>query len=42
MHERDPTTMHSRRQEISNYREDCEKLDRDQRLHDSLSIKKVC
>lgn len=26
--------------EISNYREDCEKLERDQRLHGSLSLKK--
>ena len=29
------------RREIGNYREDCEKLDRDQRLHDSISMKKV-
>lgn len=29
------------RREISSYREDCEKLDRDQRLHGSASIKKV-
>jgi len=26
--------------EISNYREDCEKLDRDQRLHDSAALKR--
>lgn len=31
----------TRRREIANYREDCEKLDRDPRLHDSAALKKV-
>lgn len=33
--------MLTSRREIGNYREDCEKLERDQRLHDSLWMKKV-
>eukprot|EP00983_Pelagomonas_calceolata_P106228 1159211-Pelagomonas_calceolata.AAC.4 len=30
----------SLRREISNYREDCDKLARDQRLHDSVALKR--
>ena len=29
------------RREIGSYRDDCDKLDRDPRLHDSTSMKKV-
>jgi len=35
------TTLPSNRREISNNREDCEKLERDQRLHDSAALKRV-